>query len=123
MRDLIFNPILSELTDERTGEFDDVVVSALKEVAGALVQVDGVRRQLRGLGADAFVDHFDVYYRFAENLERRAAVLRSLDSASPSMPTARLLQLAQELQVLTSEAHRLTAELTLELLEVRQSSG
>ena len=93
---------------------------ALGQVPQALRQVDDVRETLRGLGADAFADHFDMYYRFAENLERRAGVLQSLNGASQDTPTARLLQLAQELRALASEAHHLTAELTLELLEARE---
>ena len=119
-RGMIFNPILEKLTADDQEEFDDEVVLALLQVPEALRQVDEVRETLRGLGADAFADHFDMYYRFAENLERRAGVLQSLDRAGPDAPTARLLQLAHGLRELTSEAHHLTAELTLELLEARE---
>jgi hypothetical protein len=128
-RGVLYREILDLLDDNEEDDLDSDVYCALGEVGTALHQVVEVRGSLKALGPAAFADHFDVYLRFVENLERRAAVLRSLDDERPetargadhaAASNARLLRLARELRDLTSEAHDLTAELTLELLEARE---
>jgi hypothetical protein len=119
LRAMIYSDILSVVDSE---QFDSDVSSALRNAQAALVQVEDVRYRLAKLGPSSFSRHFDIYYRFVENLERRAAVLKGLATVKNAKASKKkIVRWAEDLKALTAECHGITRSLALALLEEGES--
>ena len=115
LRCMIYSDILSVVDSE---QFDRDVSSALGNATAALAQVEGIKYSLARLGSKCFSKHFDIYYRFVENLERRAAVLKALAAVKNAKASkAKIVRWAEDLKDLTAECHGITRSLALAVLE------